>query len=126
MIKTNTAITIMKPGAIIPTDTVEKVIYGKITEIIYSLELGGINVSYVYYEPIVRSEGTEFEFTEEMYIESGSKFFTFDEAQTIKDTLTIPEGLSEKEEILFKYKEAFKLKMSERFNILPSDIVDSL
>ena len=49
MIKTNTAITIMKPGAIIPTDTVEKVIYGKITEIMYSLELGGINVSYIYY-----------------------------------------------------------------------------
>lgn len=124
MLKTNTAITVMKRGAILPTDTEDKVIYGEILGVNASFEEDGVRVDYSYYTPTIMEEGTDMEWINKSYVESSSSFFTFAEVEVMKGLIpAIPEGLTEKEEIIFKYTEALKLKMSEKFGIDVADIV---
>lgn len=124
MLKTKSEISILKPGAVLPSDTQLRVVHGKITRVENSFEefMEGVTVTYSYFVLDVINGGDKEEYRE-VTIASGLKTFSFEEAQAIKDTLTIPEGLSEKDEILYKYSEALRMKMAERFLVDVKDII---
>ena len=125
MIKTNTPITVMKRGALLPTDTESKVIHGEILSINTVFERGGVEVLYAYYTPIIYNEGEDNEFTEKSHIEQNINFYSFETMEIMKSIIpAIPEGLTEKDETIFKYKEAMKIKMSEKFGVDMVNIVD--
>jgi len=125
MLKTNSAITVMQRGAVLPTETEDKVLYGKVTDINLSFELGGVNVMYSYYETIVHDEGTETEWAEERLYEYSSKFYTFAQIEALKAAIpAIPGGLTEEEEMTYKYKEGLRIEMASRFGIEADDLVD--
>ena len=124
MLKTNSAITVMNRAAILPSETTDKVVYGRVDEVNTSFERNGVDVMFTYYEIIIFNEGGEDEYEQESPIKTSSKFFSYPEMQAVKDSLTIPTGLSEKDEMIFKYREALRIKMAEAFNIDISGIVD--